>query len=463
MRWLLQMLVILFVSLLPQVGELMAQPLNASFGYALLNQQSSTVRFYNLSEGDIVGATWTFGDGNYVTSLSDSVTHTFSETDFYQVCLTIWDASGEVDEFCQEIFTGPDDLVCNFTDCVFPGDANGDGKANLYDMLHIGLGLGTKGIPRPNASLDWVGQPAPDWGILSNAAVDLKHLDCDGNGWIEPADIEGVFFNNQSLPKQAQIADNEGPEVFLKFQKDSIYLQDYAGQDTIHLVADLYLGTPEYGFSNLHGLSFYVDYEDGLFEDFPPVVAYDNQSFIGAMWDDVLVGWKNQNTPSQVDFAVTRMTGTGVSGGGKVGQARFIIVSDIIEARTIKDELDLEFPLRGVKAYDQDGNPVFADVAKFPATVTFFTESVTNASSTIGESIPVVVFPNPVTDVARIIPNGVQLNSVELFSALGERIFFARDVKNRQPVVDMQQLPAGVYVIRIQTDRGTVVKQLVRQ
>ncbi len=437
------------------------QSLDAFFEYSIIDQQSSTVRFYNLSQGDIAGATWTFGDGNYLTGTADSVTHTFAEMDFYQVCLTIWDAAGSVDEHCIEFFTGPDNLMCNYTDCVYPGDANGDGKANLYDMLHIGLGLGVKGVPRPNASLEWIGQPAPDWGVLSNADVDLKHLDCDGNGWIESADIEGVFFNNQSLPKQLQIADNEGPEIFLKFQKDSIFLQDYAGQDTIHLIADVYLGTEADGFTNLHGLSCYIDYEEGLFEDYSPSIEYDNTSFTGAMWDQVLVGWKDQPGVSQIDFAVTRTSGGGASGGGKVGQARFIIVSDIIEARTIKDELDLEFPLRGVKAFDDQGNPVFTNVTKFPATVTFFMGTVTGVSSS-NPDISLQVFPNPATDVVRIIPGDVQIESIELLSAVGNQLYVAKSVNNRQPVLSLSHLPSGVYLLRIATNRGIVVRQIVR-
>lgn len=456
-------LLLVCTPLLSMAGPAVSQSLNAFFEYEYVNQQTSTVRFYNLSQGDAVGATWTFGDGNYLSSTSDTITHTFAETDFYQVCLTIWSASGDVDEYCAELFTGPDNLMCNYTDCVYPGDANGDGKANLYDMLHIGLGLGEKGIPRPNASLDWIGQPAPDWGVLSNASVDLKHLDCDGNGWIEPADLEGVFFNNQSIPKQAQISDNEGPEVFLKFHKDSIYLQDYAGQDTIHLIADLFLGTPTKSFSNLHGLSFYIDYEEGLFDEHEPYIIYHDDAFTGTMWDDVLVGWKDQPVESQIDFAVTRTSGSGASGGGKVGQARFIIVSDIIEARTIKDELDLEFPLRGVKAYDENGNPVFTDVAKFPATVTFFTSTVTQTSSPSVEAIPVAVYPNPVIDAFRIKSQGVNLETIELISSLGERLYYAQEVNNQHPVISVAHLPTGVYHLRIQTEQGTVYRQIVRQ
>lgn len=38
--------------------------------------------------------------------------------------------------------------MCDFTDCIHPGDADADLKANVYDLLNIGLGYGTIGIER---------------------------------------------------------------------------------------------------------------------------------------------------------------------------------------------------------------------------------------------------------------------------------------------------------------------------
>lgn len=51
---------------------------------------------------------------------------------------------------------------CNTND-VWPGDANADGNANLFDLLAVGLAFNDNGPVRPSASLTWVAQPCPNW------------------------------------------------------------------------------------------------------------------------------------------------------------------------------------------------------------------------------------------------------------------------------------------------------------
>ncbi|MBK9422943.1 MAG: hypothetical protein IPN54_02140 [Bacteroidetes bacterium] len=48
---------------------------------------------------------------------------------------------------------------CNTND-VWPGDANSDGVANLYDLLSVGIGFNTSGTSRVGASTGWVAQPS---------------------------------------------------------------------------------------------------------------------------------------------------------------------------------------------------------------------------------------------------------------------------------------------------------------
>lgn len=442
---------------------LRAQDVEAKFEYAFSSQQSNTVYFYNFSEGDLAGATWTFGDGEYASTLADTLTHTFAETDFYQVCLTVWDDAGSLHEYCEEIFVGPANMICNYTDCVFPGDANGDGVANLYDMLHMGLGLGHQGPVRPNASLDWYGQPAPDWGQYAPGGVDFKHLDADGNGQIQQSDLEAIFLHNNSLPKQPQISDNDGPTIFLDFKQDTIFLQDYAGQDTIHLLADIHLGDVSNGFDDLHGISFYVDYEEELFMEYEVEVTYDEESFTGKQLQDVAVGWKDQKGSSQLDFGLTRINQQAASGGGKVGQARFIIVSDIIEARTTNEEVEVEFPLRGVKTYNSFGEPVLSNVTKFPATVYFIEGTVTSTQQPDLEK-NILVYPNPTADFLRIRSGSeMQPYVLTLYNTVGVPVYRSGRMENRQPVLDLRHLPKGVYQLQLETDKGVLVKQIIKQ
>ena len=80
---------------------------------------------------------------------------------------------------------------------VWLGDANDDNIANNLDLLPIGLHHSATGTTRANASINWNCQPSQDWGtgINGNPNVDIKHVDCDGNGTINDADTNAIILN----------------------------------------------------------------------------------------------------------------------------------------------------------------------------------------------------------------------------------------------------------------------------
>lgn len=73
------------------------------------------------------------------------------------------------------------------------------------------------------------------------------------------------------------------------------------------------------------------------------------------------------------------------------------------------------------------------------------------------DNLGVTIFPNPTTDVLNI--NGAALESVELY-ALDGRLVLAQQ---NATTLDMSNLPAGIYTIRIRTAGGTGVTKVVKQ
>jgi len=80
-------------------------------------------------------------------------------------------------------------------DPIYPGDFNNDGIANKEDVLYWALAYPNNiGLQRPNATTDWYGQEAPNWGVTVQD-IDSKHQDADGNGIINEADLEVLKIN----------------------------------------------------------------------------------------------------------------------------------------------------------------------------------------------------------------------------------------------------------------------------
>lgn len=82
-------------------------------------------------------------------------------------------------------------------DLVWPGDVGNDGVVNQMDQWAIGLSFGRTGPVRPNASIEWFGQPAIDWPTTTTFAYEFndKFTDCNGDGTISPEDIDVVLYN----------------------------------------------------------------------------------------------------------------------------------------------------------------------------------------------------------------------------------------------------------------------------
>jgi len=72
----------------------------------------------------------------------------------------------------------------------------------------------------------------------------------------------------------------------------------------------------------------------------------------------------------------------------------------------------------------------------------------------------VSVYPNPTNDFAMIYSKYLYMKQIEVINALGQ-VCSTQQSAGGTARVDVQNLPQGVYTLRIQTDEGVVEKRLV--
>ncbi len=77
---------------------------------------------------------------------------------------------------------------------VWPGDMDNDGDVDEDDPLFWGIGFLQTGPARPNATTNWIAQPAQNWQFDANM-INNKHQDADGNGVVDGADLQVVDLN----------------------------------------------------------------------------------------------------------------------------------------------------------------------------------------------------------------------------------------------------------------------------
>ncbi|MEM7656899.1 MAG: right-handed parallel beta-helix repeat-containing protein, partial [Bacteroidota bacterium] len=177
---------------------------------------------------------------------------------------------------------------------VYPGDANFDQIANVWDVLPIGLKFGQTGPLRPNATLTWEAQDAPDWGDSLTSGIDIKHADVDGNGLIEAADTLGIILNYASTHNEER----------RPFQPNGVplYMQMPVNQNPGDTLAiPILLGNMDTLAQNLYGLAFAINYDTSLIEPNSLQIEFAN-SWVGTDNVDLLTLYHDDFDQSQVEI-----------------------------------------------------------------------------------------------------------------------------------------------------------------
>lgn len=69
------------------------------------------------------------------------------------------------------------------------------------------------------------------------------------------------------------------------------------------------------------------------------------------------------------------------------------------------------------------------------------------------------LYPNPAKTFFSIDDQGVKIEKIEIFSLLGVK---EREIKKHFKHIDIDYLPKGIYMIKIYSKKGYVVKKLIK-
>lgn len=424
-----------------------------------------TFQFTNLSAGGYSYIQLDFGDGSPLWEASqwDTVTHHYADGGIYRTNLTVWKNNNCVSSATRLLVTDSYYMACNnlpgITDYVMPGDANGDKKANVYDVLNIGLGYSAAGAPRPNATTAWAPQFAPNWQQSVVTGLNYKHLDCDGNGLVSSSDVGPVQQHYIPIDTAETGWQPTAPEVRVEFSSDTIYV-DPVNSMPFEISADVYVGDGAEPALDLYGIAFALKY--------PGYVNHDPETFyvedlFGADYQTLFLH-KDNYSRRQLDMGVARSTaGQSVNGYGRVAKvtfaADFIIIVDVV-ARAENKAVPFTVPVKGIKAIDANGNVKAFSVPDQQDTVWIKLQQTTKTVDP-ALSQQIEVYPNPATDAALLLTGDLQVEQIEAVNALGQTLYTVHPSGDRTTRLDLSDWQEGIYTLRIRTDKGVAEKRLV--
>ncbi|MBL0072907.1 MAG: T9SS type A sorting domain-containing protein [Bacteroidia bacterium] len=329
---------------------------------------------------------------------------------------------------------------CNTND-VWPGDANSDGVANLYDLLSVGIGFNTSGTSRVGASTGWVAQPSVNWPNSFLSGINYKHADTDGNGIIDWSDTTAIFLNyglNHPLrtapPAVAGLAD----------------LTITASADTIgtSMLLDFNIDITSY-VDSIYGLAFRM-YLDPALVDITTLQTNYTGSFWGTSGTDMVK--LDYNTGNGLlDIAISRIDHTNISGGGPVGKVT-IVTTDNVSGKMILNVSP--FDIVGVTASGDEINfNSFGDAVVIDQNFTGINEH--NLSPEFS------VYPIPASELIFVEYFGQnKLLSVEIEDVNGRNVMIMNNPVSKQQI-NVHTLNKGVYFIKATNAFGTSIKKLM--
>jgi len=435
--------------------------LSARFWYGYID--ASRVVFYDRSEG-AEEVSWDFGDGEVLSMSEGSVVVDFP-ADTTGVCLTAKSGADCEATYCLSVYRGAPEELCQWTDCVWPGDANGDRKANNYDLLNIGLGYGQVGPERKERfpggdPIVWAPFYSDDWDQHLQV-VNFKHLDCDGDGFIDAADVQAIERNYKAEWEWQSDPTPGAPPVVLSFDREIVQV-NAADERSLELQAELFVGTEELPVSDWHGIAFNLLFDGDYLEPGSVTIEYDTNSIFGPAEELLTLEkdlGKDRNDMARIDLAFSQKAGRGANGYSRVATISFVVISDIIIGLQDQERTELAVILERVRVVRPDGRLAPFDNPQGKATLSLQRDVL--ASVNDPELLNRLrTFPNPVGDVLFVEWEDLQARSYQVLNGLGQ-VVREGPLLTTPAALPVQGLSPGLYWLRVRAEEGLLTRKVV--
>ena len=187
--------------------------------------------------------------------------------------------------------------------------------------------------------------------------------------------------------------------------------------------------------------------------------TYHSNSFAGDS-TRVFIKDKFLEKDKQYGLAITKTDQINVSGEGDIATVSFILELDIIEGRSQVLEIDFN----ELTPIDSNGEEIPVSIpGDTTRVVLVFDENLSVSAEEPLNQNQFQIYPNPAKDFLVIdLAKDIHLNNnrVEIFNTLGQK-FLTDIVSKHQNNLDISTLESGVYWVKIYTEDGVGIQEIV--
>jgi hypothetical protein len=348
-----------------------------------------------------------------------------------------------------------DACIC-VDNCVWPGDANGDGNVNVRDLLTIGRYMGATGEQRAASPFGdtYEGVQVPSWSGNQINGKSIGFADSNGDGIVSTADID-------------EVEDNYG-EVNTLVSDDLFGVKDIpfylvSGPDAeVGEVKEIkiYAGNSSYPAIDMRGIAFSINLPEANVDASSIELQFVEDDFFakGAPFSSLV----HISDDLVVEAAGVKTNGVGSTGSGLIAVLTFIVIED---AEGIK-------PQGRSAAYNTNSFSVEMNNIVYEAndglqysipntSINFEVDNKDNTSEI--DLTDISLRPNPAMNDLQISSKADNnISNVGIYNITGEQVIRVRNVNKSAERIDVSRLEAGMYIINVTTTEGTESKKFIK-
>jgi hypothetical protein len=344
-------------------------------------------------------------------------------------------------------------VVVNVSYCVWPGDANNDLVADVWDLLPIGVYNGSIGLVRPNATLNWEGQWSPSWGTKQASGDDLNHVDCNGDSIINANDTTAIMLNYNLTHVKSGSSISAGindPDLFVGIIPDTV-------PTSTPLAIPIELGTALTPADSVYGVAMRISYDNKKIDSIAGVTVDYSNSWLGTEGVDMITLDTNFYDNGFIDIALVRTDGQMMNGFGELVTLNVITIDNLSGKAATYGALTVDFIKTTIIDINEMMRPhnTLLDSVVIKDVTTGITEALNENQVSIS--------PNPSNGQFNINVNNNRNVTIEIYSALGQLVDFNKTQRNGMYQVSLKNQDKGMFIVRVKDEdnKSIVTKKIV--
>ena len=203
-------------------------------------------------------------------------------------------------------------------------------------------------------------------------------------------------------------------------------------------------------------LLFTVNYDNTLIDSNSVKIDF-THCWLGKLDSNLIAIQKDLYHEGKIEAAIVRKDHQNITGFGTLGELSADMKDDVSGRNFIFKTLQLTFSNVRMVRNDEIELPVNL----VNDSLVLF-QDVTAIKNESAQNNTVNLFPNPAKDKVEISTNNTvgKIENISIYDVLGTQVYFNDKITNAKTTIDTKDFAAGIYLLKIKTEKEIVVKKL---